>query len=96
MATYYARMMDGTTGGEGSYEFPGPDDLMSRTADEIVTTFFDHIENEILRRHADWELNGAMKNRPRGVVTAIGTLIPEKEDEPLPFLLMIADHNSHR
>ncbi len=96
MATYYARMMDGATGGEGAYEFTGPDDLMSRTADEIVTTFFDHVENQVLTRHADWELNGAIKNRPHGVVTAMGTLIPERNDEPLPFLLMIAAHNGLR
>ena len=65
-------------------------DLMSRTADEIVTVFFDHVEKEVLRRHADWEINGVMKNRDRGVVTAIGSLIPAKNDPPLPFLLMIS------
>ncbi len=31
-----------------------------------------------------------MKNRDRGVVTAIGSLIPAKNDPPLPFLLMIS------
>jgi hypothetical protein len=90
MTTYRARMLDADTGGEGRYQFDGPPDLMSRTADEIVTVFFDHVEKEVLRRHADWEINGVLKNRERGVVTAIGSLIPAKNDPPLPFLLMIS------
>ncbi len=90
MPTYHARMLDAETGGEGRYRFDAPADLMSRTADEIVATFFDHVEKEVLRRHADWEVNGVMKNRERGVVTAIGSLIPHKNDPPLPFLLMIS------
>jgi len=90
MPVYHARMLDADTGGEGRYRFDGPADLMGRTADEIVTVFFDHVEKEVLRRHADWEINGVMKNRDRGVVTAIGSLIPAKNDPSLPFLLMIS------
>jgi hypothetical protein len=90
MTTYHARMLDAETGGEGRYRFDGPPDLMKRTADEIVAVFFEHVEKEVLRRHADWEINGVMKSRERGVVTAIGSLIPDKNDAPLPFLLMIS------
>jgi hypothetical protein len=36
MATYFARIMDAQTGGEGAYEFEAADDLMGRTGDEIV------------------------------------------------------------
>jgi hypothetical protein len=90
MPTYHARMLDAETGGEGRYRFDAPADLMSRTADEIVAIFFNHVEKEVLPRHADWEINGVMKNRERGVVTAIGSLIPDKNDPPLPFLLMIS------
>lgn len=92
MATYYARMMDAETSGEGSYVFEGPADLMQRTADEIVNTFFDHVEKQVLKAHVDWEVNGVMKNRERKVVTAMGSLIPDKNDEPMPFLLLISDH----
>ena len=90
MATYYARMLDAKTNGEGTYTFAGPADLMERTADEIVNTFFEHVEQQVLQTNADWEVNGIMKNKERGVVTAIGSLIPEKNDPPLPFLLMIS------
>ena len=91
MATYYARMLDAETNGEGAYMFEGPADLLRKTADEIVTTFFDFVEKEVLKSHADWEINGVMKNKERGIVTAIGSLIPEKNDPPLPFLLLISD-----
>jgi len=91
MAMFYARMMDAKTGGEGSYSFEGPDDLMSRTADEIVTTFFDHVDKEVLHNDADWEVNGLMNSREHKVVTALGTLIAQKDDAPVPFLLMISD-----
>ena len=91
MATYYARMLDAATNGEGAYTFEGPDDLLKKTADEIVTTFFDYVESDVLKTHADWEINGVMKNKERGIVTAIGSLIPEKNDAPMPFLLLISD-----
>lgn len=91
MATFFARMMDAATGGEGRYRFEGPADLMSKTADEIVGAFFAYVEAEVLTNHADWEINGVMKNRERGVVTAMGSLIPEKNDPPMPFLLMISN-----
>ena len=91
MPRYYARMLDANTSGEGSYTFEGPPDLMRKTADEIVTAFFEYIERDILMTHADWELNGVMKNKERDVVTAIGSLIPHKNDAPLPFLLMISN-----
>lgn len=90
MATYHARMMDASTGGEGAYRFEGPDDLMMRTADEIVSRFFDQVEAQLPSTSIDWELNGAFNNRERKVVTAIGSLISGK-DPSLPFLLMIAE-----
>ncbi len=94
MITYFARIMDAETGSEAGYKFDGPPDLMSRTADEIVGAFFGEVEREVLQDHLDWELNAVMNNRDRRVVTAIGSLIPEKNDPPIPFLLMISDHNS--
>jgi hypothetical protein len=94
MATFYARMLDAATNGEGAYSFEGPEDLMKRTADEIVTTFFDYVEKDVLKTHADWEINGVMKNKERRIVTAIGSLIAEKNDPPMPFLLLISDRAS--
>jgi hypothetical protein len=94
MTTYFARVMDAQTGSEGNYKFDGPPDLMGRTADEIVNMFFDEVNHEVLHGHVDWELNAVMNNRERRVVTAIGSLIPRRDDPPIPFLLMISDHNS--
>lgn len=91
MAKFFARMMDASTSGEGSYTFEGPADLMQRTADEIVGVFFEHIERTVLSGNVDWEINGALKNRDRRIVTAMGSLIPEKDDPPMPFLLLITD-----
>lgn len=93
MTTYYARILDGETGGEGAYSFEGPADLMSKTADEIVGIFFDQVEHEVLQSHADWELNAVMKSKERSVVTAMGNLIPHRNDPPLPFLLMISERS---
>jgi hypothetical protein len=93
MATFHAQMIDAETGGEGNYRFEAAADLMNQTGDEIVTVFFNQVESELLRGHADWELNGVMNNRDRRVVTAMGSLIPEKNDPPLPFLLMISERN---
>jgi len=88
---FHARMMDASTGGEGAYEFEGPENLFSKTADEIVSTFFEHIERDVLKNHADWEINGVLKNKERRVVTAIGSLIPSADDAPMPFLVMISE-----
>ncbi len=93
MTSYYARIMDAKSGGEASYQFNAPDDLMQRTADEIVGTFFNEVDEKILCDHIDWELNGVMNNRDRRVVTAIGSLFPKKNEPPIPFLLMISDHD---
>lgn len=94
MTVYFARMLDAVTNGEGAYRFDGPADLMQKTADEIVAVFFHFVERDLLSTHADWEVNGIMKNKERGVVTAIGSLIPERGDPPLPFLLMISGQNT--
>jgi len=90
MTTYYAQMLDAETGGEGSYRFEAAEDLMQQTADEIVTVFFDCVGDAVLKHHADWELNGVMKNHDRDVVAAMGSLIPEKNEPSLPFVLVIS------
>jgi hypothetical protein len=92
MVRYFARIMDAQTGGEGGYEFEAADDLMGRTGDEIVNTFFDAVDHAVLHDHADWELNGVVNNRERRV-TAIGSLIPKKNEPPIPFMLMISDRD---
>ncbi len=88
---FAARMLDAETGGEGQYEFEGPNDLFKKPADEIVAAFFDHVERDVLKHNTDWELNSAMKNRERRIVTAMGSLILAADEPPLPFLLLIGE-----
>lgn len=96
MSKYYARMLDAETGGEGLYQFEGAEDLMHRTADEIVSVFFEHVEDTVLKQHADWELNGVMKNGDRDVVVAMGSLIPQRNEPPLPFVLVVSNRSHNQ
>ncbi len=90
MARYVASVMDAETGGENRYPFEGPDGLLEETPVKVVRHFMEIVDRTILpAEHVDYELNFAMKNRERAVVTAAGSLIREKGGE-IPFLLMIA------
>ncbi|MEQ8604773.1 MAG: hypothetical protein RIB45_15775 [Marivibrio sp.] len=90
MARYTARMMDAATGGEGRYDFEGPDDLLRQTPVRVVRAFMEHVDRDMFPlTHVDYELNAAYKDQDRGVVTAMGSLIHDG-DPPSPFLLMIA------
>lgn len=93
MATYYARVLAADRDAEGIYQFDGPDNLFDVTADEIVNVFFSHVEQDVLKHHVDWEINGILKNKERHVVTALGSLIPHEGVAPMPFLLMISDRD---
>ncbi|MCR9221796.1 MAG: hypothetical protein NXI21_16350 [Alphaproteobacteria bacterium] len=89
MASYTARMMDAVTGGEGRYDFEGPDELLARTPVRVVRAFMEHVDRDLFPRvHIDYELNAAYNDRTRRVVTAMGTLIHD-DDPPTPFLVMI-------
>lgn len=91
MATFTARLVDAKTGNEGSYDFDGPDDLMDRTPVGVVRHFMEFVDQTVLpSQHVDYELNAAMKNRERRIVTAMGDLHFEHGEDPAPFMLMIA------
>lgn len=90
MATYTARLMDAETGNEGLYDFEGPDDLLLKTPVRIVRHFMEHVEEDVLpTQHVDYELNAAMKNATKAVVTAMGELHFENNGT-VPFMLMIS------
>ena len=90
MAHYRARMMDAETGGEGIHEFEAADDLLDHSPMTVVRTFFQaERAHDMAHLIKDYELNAAMKNKDRKVVTALGSLILTSGME-LPFLLMIA------
>lgn len=90
MTQFFARMMDGRTGGEGRYTFEASDDVMRRPADEIVDLFFGHVSAQILHESINWELNSVMKKQNGDIVTALGSFL-HHEDPPVPFLVMISD-----
>jgi hypothetical protein len=90
MAKFSARLMDGNTGGEGAYRFEASDDLMDLPVDEIVDLFFTSASARVLTENVAWELNSAMRNSDRNIVTAMGSLL-HAEDPPVPFLLLISE-----
>ena len=90
MALYRARLIDGLSDSEDSFEFDANADLMSDTPVRIVRTFFGYADPTKFRtKHADWELNAAFKNRERGVVTCMGSWHLGGDEPPVPFLLLI-------
>jgi len=50
MARYTARMMDAATGGEGAYDFDGPDNLLSLTPVRVVRAFMEHVDRDAKSR----------------------------------------------
>ncbi len=91
MAVFTARLMDANSGNEGVYDFEAPADFMTRTPVRIVRHFMEFIDKDVLpTQHVDYELNAALKNAERGIVTAMGNLHFEHGEDPAPFLLMIA------
>ena len=87
---FVGRIMDATTGGEGRYEFEGPDKLLKKTPVRVVKTFMEEVamtksQHEI----EDFEINAAFKNAEHNVVTCMGSLMLENGGR-LPFLLMVS------
>ena len=80
--------MHGERGGDGSYEFDGPDDLFSHSAMTILRTFMAHLEASAGLGHIDYHVNAAMKNKEKQVVTSLGSLVFHGNDEQ-PFVCMI-------
>ncbi len=91
MAQYRARLIDGLSDGEDSFDFDAADELMNDTPVRVVRAFFGGADPSRFRtKHQDWELNAAFKNRERGVVTCMGSFHLEAGQPTAPFLLMIA------
>ena len=87
---FVGRIMDATTGGEGRYEFDGPDNLLKKTPVRVVKTFMEEVAmTESQHEIEDFEVNAAFKNTEYGVVTCMGSLILENGGR-LPFLLMVS------
>ena len=77
------------SGSDGIYLFDAQDDLFQRPADEVVELFMHHLHGEnIISDRNHYELNSAMKNKEKQVVTAVGHLF--LKDDALPFVVMIS------
>ena len=84
-----AIVMGPVSGSDSTYRFDAPDDLFGRPVDEIVEAFAAHIHDAgVITSPVSYELNSAMKNPEKNVVTAIGNLI--LQGDHLPFVVMIS------
>jgi hypothetical protein len=86
-APYKATLMAYGEGGENSFEFLGPPQLMDQPADEIVDAFITYMNGQgITAVPFRYELNGAVKHGQ--VLTAMGSLL--LKGKSFPFIAMIA------
>lgn len=88
MATYLAQLMHGDQGGAGEYRFEADDDLLSQTPATVVRAFMEHLDRQASLGKIDYELNAAMKNKDKGVVTALGHFTLSGDEQP--FVLFIS------
>ena len=88
MKTYHAVMLHGNRDAEGKYEFQGEDALLDSTPVRIMRKFMEHVEAHAGLGHIDYEINAAMKNSEKGVVTVLGELVFNGNDHQ-PFVCMI-------
>lgn len=76
------------SGSDSRYTFQVEEDFFQLPADDIVERFIDHLHEEgILPEKNAYELNSALKNKERSVVTALGSL--RFANEEVPFVAMI-------
>ena len=77
------------SGSDGVCLFDADDDPFQRPVDEIVEVFMQHIQDQrIISGRDRHELNSAMKNKEKQVVTAVGNLV--LKNGTLPFVKMIS------
>ena len=90
MANYLALLMDADSGGAGTYPFEAEPELLSKTPVRVIKRFMDHVDLDLFpKQHVDYEINACMKNKEKGVITALGALHFEHEPA-IPYLLMIS------
>lgn len=93
--TCHAVMMDADRGTEARYDFDLEKEVFDHPAHEVINAFFDYLKaHHEAPEHGQWELNSAIRNKEKRLVTSMGHLIlPHGE---IPFMLMIwldADKN---
>jgi hypothetical protein len=86
-ARYKATLMAYGDGGENTFEFLAPPNLLEQPADEIVDAFINYVNTQGLTDTPfRYELNGAVKHG--SVLTAMGSLL--LKGRSFPFIAMIA------
>jgi hypothetical protein len=84
---YKATLMTYGEGGENTFEFLGPPQLMDQPADEVVDAFINYVNTQgMTDTPFRYELNGALKHG--AVLTAMGLLL--LKGRSFPFVAMIA------
>ena len=89
MANYLAVFMHGSRGGEGRYQFEGPDDLLKSTPVRIMRAFMDSVVAKNGIGHVDYEVNAALKNDEHEIATVIGEIEFEHAGTQ-PFMCMLS------
>ena len=88
MTRYLGVLMHGNRGGEGRYEFDGPEDLLMKSPVRVMRAFMESIEAKSAIGFVDYEINAAMKNDRHEITTVIGELVFETDNQP--FMCMVS------
>jgi len=80
MAAYTMILMHGDRGGEGRYTFEADADLLAHSPATVMRTAMAALDARAGIGHIDYELNAALKNSEKGVVTALGNLVFHGDD----------------
>jgi hypothetical protein len=87
LVRYKATVMAYGEGGDNTFEFSGPPQLMDQPADEVIEVFVNSMNAQGLTDTPfRYELNGALKHGK--VLTAMGSLI--LKGKSFPFVAMIS------
>ena len=89
MAQFQMVMMHGERGGEGVYRFEAADDLLRHSPITVLRAAMAYLDAHAGIGHIDYEVNAALKNADKGVVTAMGSLVFHGEDHQ-PFICFIS------
>ncbi len=88
MTRYLGVLVHGVSGGEGRYEFEGPDDLLRKTPVRIMRAFMESIEGKDDIGYVDYEINAALKSDRHEITAVIGELV--FEDDTQSFMCMLS------
>lgn len=90
--TFIASMMDAETGGNASYSFEAPVDLLDLPTPEVIATFIKNLSN--VKEYSSlltFHIEHSVKKHEKKVLLATGSLVLSNGE--IPFLLMISPKN---